>query len=175
MKLNKKWMIAAAIAAVSASGAANADPTVWTDVVDFKPDKLVVAFDPVVYSHTLENFTVGADHISSYSLKFDLYDDRDHSQEIALFSQPGELLSEAWFNLSGTEWGGWSMLGRWQLNETGSLTVAITSLAGDFYLGGSVLTAYGDRRSSVAEPGTLALFGAALLGFGLMRRKKHVP
>jgi len=50
-----------------------------------------------------------------------------------------------------------------------SVTVAISSLLGDFYLGSSTLTVQGH---SVPEPGTLALFGAALLGFGLIRRKR---
>jgi hypothetical protein len=48
--------------------------------------------------------------------------------------------------------------------------VAVAALWGDFYVGGSTLTVNGQRRS-VPEPGTLALFGAALLGFGLLRRK----
>lgn len=174
MKLTKKNMLAAvALCAAAFSGAANAGPTTWTDYVDFVPDRLVVAYDPVVWTHTLEGFNTSTDTISSYSLQFDLYDDRDKSPEIALFSQPGNLLDTIFFNLSGTEGGGWTIAGRWQLQETGSLTVAITSLLGDFYLGSSTLTVKG-VKNAVPEPGTLALFGAALLGFGLTRRKKTV-
>ena len=87
------------------------------------------------------------------------------------------VLAVAWlggsgdyFNLSGTEYGGWTLIGRAQLELTGQLTVAISSLLGDFYLGSSRLTVQGVR--AVPEPGMLALFGAGLLGLGLVRRKR---
>jgi PEP-CTERM motif len=172
MKLTTQWTTAAAIAVAAMCGTANATATEWTDTVDFTPDRLVTVFSPVIYSHTLEDFTPGLDTVNSYSLLFDLYDDQDRDFEAALFSQPGALIDSVFFNLSGAESGGWTLAGRWQLDNTGSLTVAISSLLGDFYLGSSTLTVRGDKNS-VPEPGTLALFGAALLGFGLMRRKRE--
>ena len=175
MKLTKNpWSTAAALIGLGVTGMANANsiPMSWTDTVDFNPDRLVTVYSPVIYSHTLEGFTPGVDSVDSYSLTFNLYDDRDGSFEAAVFSQPGRLLDSIWFNLSGTEHGGWTLAGVWQLEHSGSLTVAISSLIGDFYLGGSTLRVSGNR--SVPEPGTLALFGAGLLLFGLLRRKRLI-
>jgi hypothetical protein len=177
MKLtNKKWTAAAALMAAGLASTANAVPMQWTDTVDFNPDRLITALDTVVYTHSVEGFNPGVDTVDNYSLTFNLYDDKDSSifePEAALFSQPGALLDSLWFNLSGTESGGWTIAGKWQLENSGSLTVAITSLLGDFYLGGSTLTVNGEKNS-VPEPGTLALFGAALVGFGLMRRRRGI-
>jgi hypothetical protein len=174
MKLTKtsaKWVASLAILGGSLAGTANAGPATWGDYHDFTPDRLVSVFDPVVYWHdiTTDGFNPGSDQVDSYSITFDLYDDRDNEHEIALFSQPGDLFGNTFFNLTGTESAGWTMAGAWQLESSGRLTVAISSLLGDFYLGSSTLTVKGH---SVPEPGTLALFGAALLGFGLIRRKR---
>lgn len=175
MKLTTtKWTTGLALIGAAASSGAFAGPMVWVDKYDFTPDRFISTFETVVYSHdiTSAGFVVGTDDASSYSLSFNLYDDRDRDMEIALFSQPGYLIDSAFFNLTGAEGGGWSIAGLWQLDTTGHLTVAISSLLGDFYLGDSTLTVKG-YKNSVPEPGTLALFGAALLGFGLMRRKRE--
>jgi len=174
MKLSiKKLTTLAAILGAGLCGSAHAGsiPMNWIDFIDFTPDKKVTPNSPAIFTHTLENFIVGRDDVFSYSLTFNLYDDRDSDIEAAVFSQPGRLLDEVWFNLSGTESGGWTLAGVWQLEKTGSLTIAITALVGDFYLGSSKLVVKGERNT-VPEPGTLALLGAGLLGFGLMRRKR---
>ena len=170
-KTSAKWVASLAILGGSLSGVANAGPMSWTDYHDFTPDRLVTFWSPVVYTHdiSVKGFNPGTDSVDSYSLSFNLYDDKDREQEVALFSQPGDLFSGAFFDLSGAETGGWTLSGVWQLESSGRLTVAISSLLGDFYLGSSTLTVKGH---SVPEPGTLALFGAALLGFGLIRRKR---
>jgi hypothetical protein len=167
-----KWIASLAVLGGSLGGVANAGPVTWTDFHNFTPDRLVTILSPVIYTHdiTTDGFNPGVDTIDSYSLSFDLYDDQDRAGEIALFSQPGDLFSNQYFNLSGAEGAGWTMEGVWFLEGSGRLTVAISSatLLGDFYLGSSTLTVKGH---SVPEPGTLALFGVALLGFGLIRRK----
>jgi len=173
-RTSAKWIASLAVLGGSMGGVANAGPVTWTDFHDFTPDRLVTIFSPVVFSHDITGgvggFNPGSDQVDSYSLTFDLYDDRDQTQEIALFSQPGNLFSNAFFSLTGTESSSsWTVSGQWQLESSGHLTVAISSLLGDFYLGSSTLTVKGH---SVPEPGTLAMFGAALLGFGLIRRKR---
>jgi hypothetical protein len=173
-KMSAKWVASLAVLGGSLGGVANAGPMTWTDYHNFTPDRLVTILSPVVYTHNIADsgFVPGVSQVNSYSLSFNLYDDKDKrgEREIALFSQPGELFSDIFFNLSGNEGGGWSFAGIWQLEHTGRLTVAISSLLGDFYLGSSTLTVKGSH--SVPEPGTLALFGASLLGFGLIRRKR---
>lgn len=171
----KKWLPAAALITAGLSGTANAVPTQWIDTVDFTPDRLVTIFSPVEYTHTVEGFTAGVDTVSNYSLSFNLYDDVDYGFfdiEAAVLSQPGSWVDAIYFNLSGTESGGWTLSGRYQIEQSGSLTVAISALLGDFYLGGSTLTVNGDKKS-VPEPGTLGMLGAALVGFGLFRRRKQ--
>jgi len=102
--------------------------------------------------------------VSSYSLAVNLYDDggRNDGAEIALIDMPGLLGDRAFFDLSGTESGGWSVQGFAQLQSSGKITVTIDSLLGDFYLGDSTLTVNGNspytvrQKVAVPEPGTLA-------------------
>jgi hypothetical protein len=155
MKLTmNKWTTAAAIVAAGLCGTANAGAMTWTDTVSLTPAPLLTAFTPdslLSYTHYLEDFNTATDSVDSFTLTFQLYDDGDWAYEQAF---AGTLFGEA------------------QIESLGSLTVAVAALWGDFYVGGSTLTVNGQRKS-VPEPGTLALFGAALLGFGLMRRKRE--
>ncbi|MES1263641.1 MAG: PEP-CTERM sorting domain-containing protein [Peristeroidobacter soli] len=155
MKLTtKKWTTAAAIAVASLCGTANAGSMTWTDTVNLTPAPLLTAFTPtsiLTYTHFLEDFNTATDSVDSFTLTFNLYDDGDRESEFAVAG---------------------SLLGNSQIENFGSLTVAVAALWGDFYVGGSTLTVNGQRKS-VPEPGTRALFGAALMGFGLMRRKRE--
>jgi hypothetical protein len=174
-KVSAKLTAVLAIAGAGMCGVANAGPMTWTDTYDFNPDRFLTQGDTVLFTHDITDgpngFKSSTDDVSSYQLVFNLYDDQDtdrngKEEAVAWLGSTGD-----YFNLSGVEYGGWTLIGHTQLELTGRLTVAISSLIGDFYLGSSTLTVNGVRRS-VPEPGTLALFGVALLGFGLMRRKR---
>jgi hypothetical protein len=178
-KARAKWTAMLAIAGISLAGAANAGPMTWTDTRT--ENQLVTLFTPALFTHDITDgangFNTATDDVYSYGLTFNLFDDQDRSGEHAVFTTvldfvSGNFVLGEWFNLGGTETGAASVGGRIQLETTGRLSVIIASLGGDFYLGSSTLTVKGVRNSSVPEPGTLALFGAALLGFGLVRRKR---
>jgi hypothetical protein len=151
----------------------------WSDYYDFQPDRMLTQGDTAWINHDITDgpngFNTHTDNITSYQLVFDLYDDATDDRwstketAVAWLGSSGEYGS---FNLTGAEYGGWTLIGALQLELSGQLTVAITSILGDFYIGSSTLNVVGVRNSSVPEPGTLALFGTALLGFGLVRRKR---
>ena len=161
----------------AAIGTANAVPTTWTDHIDFVPDIPIADGGSHTYQHDLarDGFTPAFDYIDDYQLTVNLYDDggRGDSVEWVFIDVPGILGDVVEFNVSGIEFGGWSLAGYLQLALTGLYDVTITSIAGDFYIGDSTLTAWGeDLTANVPEPATLGLFGLGLLGFAATRKKK---
>ena len=76
--------------------------------------------------------------------------------------------------------GGYSILGWFELNYLGILTVSIQSLYGDFYFGSGTLTAQGDvvpplpGGNEVPEPGSMLLLGAALTAAALANRRRKL-
>jgi hypothetical protein len=174
-----KWTALLAVAGAALCGTASAGSMTWTDYYDFNPDRLLTQGQEVKFTHDITDgpsgFNEATDNVSWYSLAFDLYDDRDSLFDGTLgleIGGAGDGALGAYFTLGGAELGLPTVNGFYQLNNSGLLSVTITSLLGDFYLGSSTLTATGSRNTSVPEPGTLALLGAALVGFGLVRRKR---
>lgn len=176
--MKKQWTLSLAMLGLVLCGAANASPTIWTDEINFKPAELVSLKTPVAFTHDITDaasggFVVGSDTVNSYQLVLNLYDNWDNCFEVAYIAQPGLIGDKIYANLSGTEYGGWSLLAQWQIQSEGHLSVIVASLLGDFYIGGSKLVVSGDHRA-VPEPGTLALLGGALIGFGMLRRRRLI-
>jgi hypothetical protein len=177
-----KRLILGTVAMIGLAGTANAAfvPASWSDEIG--GTTYIGAGKSYTYSHNIKdnNFNVGSDLITNFSLSIDLFDDaKDGWLEIV---EIADVDVSGWHEgiVSTFQFGadaftsGFSLLGLLELNTQGTLTVTISSLLGDFNVGTSSLTARGYSQSpaQVPEPGTIALLGLGLLGVGLGRRKK---
>lgn len=180
-----KGLLAAVL--LAGSFAANAVPMVWTDYRDFNPDIKIGSGGSYPYYHDITDGPNGynpfQDILVGYDLSVNLYDDGGNWDGGEAARINVSILDGFWgvldgdrtyFSLSGTEYGGWSVSGFATLFLTGYYFVTIDSLYGDFYLGSSLLTAWGqDYTTSVPEPTTLSLFGLSLLGLGFAARRRR--
>lgn len=166
-------------------GQALAVPYLWTDTVN-PEDRLITPTSPFEFNFDITDglnaFRPGVDSINEYFVSINLYDDGDrYSAEFALVNLPGIVGDRGFFDLTHTESGGFSILGWYELNTYGILSVVIQSLGGDFYFGDGTLYAAGDiiptvtqpPSAEVPEPGGMLLLGAALTAaaFATRRRK----
>jgi hypothetical protein len=168
-----KGLLLGAIGACSIA-VAHATPTTWVDNIDFNPDRYITTKTSFSYSHDIrdDGFTPLGDLIYDYSLTVDLYDDGDRELEVALIDSIGVLGDTIFFQLSGQEFGGWSLAGYTQLALTGLYDVTVSALSGDFFLGSSTLVVRGDDRQSVPEPGTVGMLALAAIGAVWASRRK---
>lgn len=174
--------------AVAFATPARADyiPATWTETANVGSGVYIGSHDSYTYTHDLTDngFRPLNDIISSFHLAINLADDDNNfwrdGLEFAAVDLPGIGGDSAWiwnFGGSGSEYGGWSILGLLQLNVLGTLTVTISSLYGDFNLVGSTLTGSGWANSastSVPEPGALGLLGMGLMGMALSMRRRQL-
>jgi hypothetical protein len=178
-------LFALVLLAVGFSTAARADyiPATWTDNLNVGSGVYIASGQSHTYTHNVNDngFRPLTDWITGFHLSINLADDasdRFWAPELAYVDLPGGL-GDGFvgnFGLSGEEFGGWSVLGLFELNTLGTLTVTISSIIGDFNLVGSRLTATGlSEVASVPEPGALGLLGIGLMGIAFsMRRRKLV-
>lgn len=172
-----------AVLAVGFATSARADliPATWTDSANVGSGVYIASNASYTYTHDLTDngFRPLTDIISGFHLAVDLADDSRSFfdlPEVAYVDLPGVGGDNLVYNFgaSGSEYGGWSILGLLQLNVLGTLTVTISSIFGDFNLVGSTLTANGySNTASVPEPGALGLLGIGLMGMALSMRRRQ--
>lgn len=173
------WVTLAILVTMLLCGNAAATPFVWKDVYNTEKSLNNTNRD-VHYTHNITDADSGSfdpskDFVSNYTLKISLNDDsKTDGCEIAYINQPG-LSGDGLYNFTYTsQYFGWSLLGRLSLNETGSLTIDIFRIFGDFEFVSSELYAYGCKGEplAVSEPGAMMILGFGLFGLAGCARKR---
>jgi PEP-CTERM motif len=185
--LRKCVALSALMMGMAVSTGAHAVPFTWTDTV--AQSVYVGSGATRTYTHDIVDagFNPGVDAASNFDLWIDLYDDLDLTREAARISLNNVAVgtsSSTFFNLNLPDFSSTGSVvasALAQLNQFGLLTVSISSLAGDFFVGRSVLAVYGDERSgavaangptSVPEPGSLGLLAIGLAGIAYAARRR---
>ena len=98
--------------------------------------------------------------MDSFSLTLGLYDNGDSNSEWAIVNVPGLLGDRFFFDLSGQEFGGWSLAGWLDLNNKGTYSFSVYSAMGERHrlhvrlVDASTRTAGTERRRPGGGPRT---------------------
>lgn len=148
-------------------------PASWEHHIDWNPDLRVPPARDYYHDITLDGFRPFQDIVFDYDLSIDLVDDGDNAGEAARIDLLGLVGDRRFFDVSGDEFGGWSLAGALELNTTGRLSVTVSRIWGDFLLANSTIHARGVSFTRVEEPATLLILGLGLLiAAPLLRRRR---
>jgi hypothetical protein len=165
-------------------GFAYAVPWTWTDIYDDDFYFSQTGNQTLTFLHDIndDHFDVGKDLVWSYNLVIGLDDDPNSDAQGRVFiNLPGFITDGSFKIIDYVDIErGFSLAGLIQLNTSGTLTVNLTRISGDFYFDESTLNASGweskpnttTNPSAVPEPTTLLLLGSGLVGFGILGRKR---